>query len=113
MAPRALDALETAAQWLRKHFDPDAARGFSGSFRFRLLEEPRGVLTLRIEDGVLALEPDGGPDPEVVITLAADDLVEVLEGRANGELLFMAGRVQIAGPPARVLRLRTLFRRRV
>ena len=107
------DAVQRAAEWLRKHFDPELARGFSARFRLELSGPGGGVLGMRIEDGILTLEPGGRSAPDVTIALAAQDFLDVLAGRANGELLFMAGRVRIDGTPSLVLRLQTLFRRRV
>ncbi len=106
-------AAEAAAEWLRKHFDADSARGFSAVFVLDLTGASAGALTVRIEDGVLSTSPGAAGRRDVMIRLDAADLLDVLAGRANGELLHMAGRVQIEGAPALVLRLQTLFRRRV
>mgnify|MGYP001167286233 CR=1 FL=1 len=106
-------AVEAAAQWLRKHFDADAARGFSAVFVLDLKGPSGGSLTLRLVDGVLSIAPGAAARRDVAIQVEASDFLDVLAGRANGELLHMEGRVRIDGEPALVLRLQTLFRRRV
>ena len=113
MGAGASAAVEAAAEWLRKHFDAEAARGFSGVFVLDLTGPAGGILTLRIEDGVLAISSGTTPQRVAAIRLAASDFLDVLAGRANGELLHMAGRVRIDGEPALVMKLQTVFRRRV
>jgi ubiquinone biosynthesis protein UbiJ len=113
MGARAPAAVEAAVEWLRKHFDADAARGFSAVFVLELKGPSGGSLTLQLADGVLSIAPGAAPRCDVAIRIEAGDFLDVLAGRANGELLHMAGRVRIDGEPALVLRLQTLFRRRV
>lgn len=113
MGDRKAAAVDAAAQWLRKHFDADAAQGFSGVFVLDLTGASGGALTVHVADGVLSTSPGAAPYRDVRIGIDADDFLDVLAGRANGELLHMAGRVQIEGASALVLRLQTLFRRRV
>jgi putative sterol carrier protein len=113
MAAGAPAALEAAASFLRKHFDADAARGFSGVFLLDLTGPSGGALTLRIEDGALSISTGASPGPVAAIRIDANDFLDVLAGRANGELLHMAGRVRIDGEASRVMKLQTLFRRRV
>ncbi len=113
MGSGASASVEAAAEWLRKHFDAAAARGFSGVFILELTGPGGGALTLRLEDGVLAIAAGSAPRCDAEIRVDASDFLDVLAGRANGELLHMAGRVQIAGEAALVMKLQTLFRRRV
>jgi putative sterol carrier protein len=119
MGAGASAAVEAAAEWLRKHFDAEAARGFSAVFVLDLTGPTGGILTLRFEDGVFSIDSidsiDSGalPRPAAAIRIDGSDFLDVLAGRANGELLHMAGRVRIEGDPALVMKLQTLFRRRV
>jgi predicted lipid carrier protein YhbT len=115
MAADAPTSVEAAAEWLRKRFEPDAARGVSLGFALELSGPEGGRIGLRIEDGALDVRPEAaspGAVPDVTLRLAAEDFYGVLAGRENSELLFMAGRVAIDGDPALALRLRTFFRRR-
>jgi hypothetical protein len=108
-APETLDA---ALDWLRKHFDPAAARSFRGVYRIELSGAGGGAFTVRIEDGGLDVEPGAAGPAEVTFRLAARDYFAVLAGRENADLLYTAGRIEVAGDLARALKLRTFFRAR-
>ena len=113
MEAGSIDRREAAAGWLRKHFDAEAARGFRCVVTLDLLGAGGGPLSLHIEDGALRVESEKPARADVVVRLDAGDFLDVLAGRANGELLHMQGRVRIEGEPSRVLKLQALFRRRV
>jgi len=113
MAAGASAEVEAAASFLRKHFDADAARGFAGVFVLDLTGPSGGALTLRIEDGALAIVTGASARCAAAIRVDAREFLDVLAGRVNGELLHMAGKVRIEGDSALVMKLQTLFRRRV
>lgn len=115
MAADAPTSVQEAAEWLRKRFEPDAARGVSLGVGLELAGPGGGRIGLRIADGALDVRPEApgaGAAPDVTLRLAAADFYGVLAGRENSELLFVAGRIAIEGDPALALRLRTFFRRR-
>lgn len=108
-----IDRREVAAEWLRKHFDAAEAKGFQAVVTLDLTGPGGGPLTLQIEDGALRVTTSPPHRSDVVVRIDGADFLDVLAGRANGELLHMEGRVQIEGEPSRVLKLQALFRRRV
>jgi ubiquinone biosynthesis protein UbiJ len=112
MSPDEPASVEAVAEWLRKHFEPETARGVRLACQLQLAGAGGGALWLRIDDGVLDTRPSSEAPSDVQIRLAASDFYAVLAGRENSELLFMAGRIQIDGDASLALRLRTYFRRR-
>jgi hypothetical protein len=105
-------SVDAAADWLRKHFEPDAARGARVTCQLVLAGAGGGALWLGIDDGVLDARPGAEAASDVTLRLAAADFYAVLAGRENSELLFMARRIEIDGDASLALRLRTYFRRR-
>ncbi len=108
MVPLPLRDLDDAADWLRKHFDPQAAAGVRARYRFELSGEGGGTLWLGIEDGQCALRREEAP-ADVVFRLALSDYLGVLAGRENAELLHMAGRLEIEGDLGLAMKVRRLF----
>jgi ubiquinone biosynthesis protein UbiJ len=105
-------SLESAADWLRKRFDTDAARGVVVAYELDLTGPEGGVLSVRIDDGRLDARrgPHGVPDAR--LRIAAADFYGILAGRENAELLFMANRIQIEGDLSAAMRFRKFFPRR-
>lgn len=110
MSARAPETLDEAIDWLRKHFDPEAARGLSAAFQLDLTGPGGGELALELADGALHLAPGRVAAPDARLRLAAADYFAILAGTENADLLYMAGRIEIEGDLRRVLKLRTLFR---
>jgi len=106
------DVVEWSAGWLRRHFRPEAARGLAAVIVLELSGPGGGRLCLQIEDGALKVSPGGDVAPAARLTLAAADWRDVLEGRANAEMLAVGGRIQAEGDLGLALKLRSLFRRR-
>ena len=101
--------LEGAAEWLRAHFDPLAARGLACVVQLELSGTAGGSLRVHIDGARLVVEPGASRKPDLLLRAAAPDCYAVLAGRENAELLFMDGRLEIEGPLHLALKLRSLF----
>jgi putative sterol carrier protein len=105
-------SIEAAAEWLRKHFASEAARGIRATYQLDLVGAGGGLLRLEIDDGTLLITPGRAEAPEVLLRAPVALWSAVLSGRENAELLYMAGRIQIDGDLGLAAKLRTLFGRR-
>ncbi len=104
-------SVDEAIDWLRKHFQPDSARGLDAVYAFELGGEGGGPLLLRIADGSLEARPEPVESADVRLRLPARDYYGILVGRENADLLYMAGRLEIDGDLSLAMKLRSLFRR--
>jgi putative sterol carrier protein len=104
--------LDEAVVWLRNHFRPEAAEGLEVSYALDLGGPGGGVLRLVIAGGRVEVERTAEADADVVLRLSVADYLAVLAGRANADLLYMEGRLEIEGDLALATRVRTLFRPR-
>ncbi len=106
-------SLDEAIDWLRKHFQPPAARGLSAVFAIDLSGEDGGSILLRVQDGTLdarSAPANPAPPADVRLRLPSSDYFAILAGRENADLLYMAGRLEIDGDLSLAMKLRTLFR---
>ena len=104
--------LDEAVEWLRKHFCPDAAAGLRVAYELELGGAGGGVIRLVIADGRVDVALGSGGPCDVKLRLPAADYLAVLGGRANADLLYMEGKLEIDGDLALATKLRTLFRPR-
>jgi putative sterol carrier protein len=109
MVVRAPRTLDEAAQWLRRHFQPEAARGLCAVVGIDLSGPGGGNLSVSIDGGGVRVESIRAGAPDLLLRTAASDYYAILAGRENAELLFMAGRMEIEGDLALAMKLRTLF----
>lgn len=108
-------SLDDALDWLRKRFRPDAADGVTVAYRIELTGEGGGALLAAVDRGRLRIQRSDPADApaDAIFRLAAGDFFDVLAGRANPDLLHMAGRLEVEGDLALALQLRKLFSARV
>ncbi len=104
-----VSSLEGAAEWLRTHFDPQAARELACVVWIDLFGPAGGSLSLHIDGGRLAVQSGPAQKPDLTLRVAARDCYALLAGRENAELLFMDGRMEIEGPLRLAMKLRSLF----
>ena len=98
-----------AVDWLRKHFDAEAAADCEASYVFELAGEGGGSIGVRVENGRLEIAEGDVQPADLRFRLAARDFYDVLAGRANPDMLFMEERLQIEGDLGLALRFRRLF----
>jgi predicted lipid carrier protein YhbT len=103
-------SLDQALDWLRKHFDAEAARELRVVYRFELTGPGGGDLYARVEDGRLEAAAGSGGVADVRFRLTAQDFLAILGGRANADWLFMEDRIGVKGDLTLALRMRKLFR---
>ena len=105
-------SIDAAAEWLRKHFAPEATRGVRASYLLDLSGAGGGLLRIEVDDGSLLIARGRGEPPQVVLRAPTALWCAVLAGRENAELLYMAGRIQIEGDLGLAAKLRSFFGRR-
>jgi putative sterol carrier protein len=96
-------------EWLRKHFDAEAARGTQASYQYHLTGPGGGRFYARVDDGRLETAEGEVGSPDVSFRLTAADFFDVLAGRRNADILFMQRRIEVEGNLSLALQARKLF----
>ena len=89
--------------------NPDVATKINSSYQFELTGDNGGSWAVDLtkkEDFVT-----GGTieNPKVTITMAAKDFVDLVEGRLNGQMAFMQGKLKLKGDMSLALKLQQLI----
>jgi hypothetical protein len=108
--PSTATSLDAAVDWLRKNFDPEAARDVRVVYALELTGAGGGPITVRVNDGRLELGRDAAPRADLCLRLELEDFCAILAARANPDLLFMQERIGWSGEISLALKLRRLFR---
>ncbi len=103
-------SIDDSLEWMRKHFDPERARGVHEVYEVDLRGSAGGRFHVCVEDGALIVGQGPAESPGAVFRLADVDWFGVLAGRENADLLYMAGRLEVDGDLAQAGRLRKYFR---
>jgi putative sterol carrier protein len=81
--------------------NPEKVAGMNGIFQFDLSGENGGVW--HVGEGP-------AENPGVTISMAADDFVALTEGRLDGTMAFMSGKLKVKGDMGLAMKLQTLLR---
>lgn len=86
-----------------------AAKGLNAVYQFDLSGEGGGKWQVHIHDEQCDVKDGSHPSPNVTISMTGQDYLDMVNGKANGQMLFMSGRLRIAGDMGLALRMQTLF----
>ncbi|WP_053071973.1 SCP2 sterol-binding domain-containing protein [Ornithinibacillus contaminans] len=90
-------------------YDPAATKGKEGVYQFNLTGEDGGTFQMIIEPGNARAINGVEKEPDVVLTLDADDLKNLVAGTLNPTAAFMSGKLKIKGNMGLALKLQTVL----
>ena len=100
----AKEKMDEAATKITEHKEKAAAIG--AVYKFVLAGDGGGTWVMNLKDNPGVTEGEG--DAACTIKMAANDYVDMLEGRANGQQLFFSGKLKIEGDMGLAMKLQKL-----
>lgn len=98
-----------AFEMMPSRFNKDAARGLNAVFQFDLSGDGGGKWQVAIDNDQCKVSEGAHPSPNITISMTAQDYLDMLAGKLNGQMAFMTGKLRIAGDMGLALRLQSLF----
>ena len=90
-------------------FKKDAAKGLNATYQFDLSGDGGGQWHAVIANEQCEVKEGKAPSPNITITMNAQDYLDMVNGKLNGQMAFMTGKLKIAGDMGLALRLQSLF----
>ena len=90
-------------------FNKDAAKGLDAVYQFDLSGDGGGKWYATIKNDACEVKEGAHSSPNITISMAAQDYLDMISGKANGQMLFMSGKLKIAGDFGLALRLQSIF----
>lgn len=90
-------------------FKKDAAKGLTAIYQFDLSGDGGGQWQVIIKDQACEVKDGKAASPNITISMAAKDYLDMINGKLNGQMAFMTGKLKIAGDMGLALRLQSLF----
>src|SRR5277367_1707415 len=88
-------------------FNKEAAKGLKAVYQFDLSGDGGGKWAILVDNDQCAVEEGSHPSPNITISMAAQDYLDMLAGKLNGQMAFMTGKLRIAGDMGLALRLQS------
>jgi len=93
------------------NFNADAAKGMNSVIQFNLSGDGGGNYHVIIKDGACSVAEGSHASPNMTMTMAAQDYVDMITGKLNGQMAFMSGKLKIAGDMGLAMKMQSLFKR--
>ena len=90
-------------------FNKDAAKGLNATYQFDLSGDGGGQWYAVIASEQCEVNEGKAPSPSITISMNAKDYLDMVNGKLNGQMAFMTGKLKIAGDMGLALRLQSLF----
>ena len=93
-------------------FNADAAKGMNSVIQFNLSGDGdnAGQYHAIIKDGKLEVVQGVHASPNMTMTMAGTDYVDMTTGKLNGQMAFMSGKLKIAGDMGLATKMQSLFK---
>jgi putative sterol carrier protein len=93
------------------NINADSAKGMNSVIQFNLSGDGGGNYYVEIKEGTASVQEGTHASPNMTMTLAASDYVDLIMGKLNGQMAFMSGKLKIAGDMGLAMKMQTLFNR--
>ena len=89
-----------------------AAKGMNSVIQFNLSGEGdnEGNYHAIIKDGKVEVKEGTHASPNMTMTMAGSDYVDMTTGKLNGQMAFMSGKLKIAGDMGLAMKMQSLFK---
>lgn len=91
-------------------FNKDAAKGMNSVIQFNLTGDGGGEYHAIIKDGAIEVNEGKHASPNMTLTMAGKDYIDMTTGKLNGQMAFMQGKLKIAGDMGLAMKMQTLFK---
>ena len=105
------EAIKEIFSQMPHQINADAAKGMNSVIQFNLSGDGGGNYYVEIKDGTAKVTEGSHASPNMTMTLAASDYVDLIQGKLNGQMAFMSGKLKIAGDMGLAMKMQTLFKR--
>jgi putative sterol carrier protein len=109
MADAAPTSVKQAFEMMPSRFNKDAAKGLNATYQFDLSGDGGGNYNVEIKDQNCTVKEGKAANPNITISMTAQDYLDMLSGKLNGQVAFMSGKLRIAGDMGLALRMQSLF----
>src|SRR5690349_24324722 len=96
---------------LDANINPDAAKGMNSTIQFNLSGDNGGSWYVTIKDGKAEVSQGTASAPNMTLSMSAQDYVDMILGKLNGQMAFMSGKLKISGDMGLAMKLQSLFKR--
>jgi putative sterol carrier protein len=90
-------------------FRPDKASGTNAVIQYDIGGDGGGTWHAVIKDGACTVDEGAAQTPNLTLSIAAQDWLDMLGGKQSGQMLFMSGKLKVKGDMGLAMKLGSMF----
>jgi putative sterol carrier protein len=90
-------------------FRADKAAGVNASIQYDITGDQGGTWHALIKDGTCTVGAGGASNPNLTLTMAAQDWLDMVGGKLSGQMAFMSGKLKLKGDMGLAMKIGGLF----
>ena len=90
-------------------FNKEASKGLNAIYQFDLSGDGGGKWHVIVANERIQVKEGAHASPNITISMSATDYLDLVNGKLNGQVAFMTGKLRIAGDMGLALRMQSLF----
>ena len=90
-------------------FRADKASGTNAVIQYDIGGDGGGTWNAVIKDGACTVTEGAAPNPNLTLSIAAKDWLDMLAGKQSGQMLFMSGKLKVKGDMGLAMKLGSMF----
>jgi len=103
------DSIAEAFGGMAENFNSEKAAGMTATYQWDITGDGGGKYFAKIKDGAIDAGQGEAESPNITITVAAQDWLDILNGKLDGQMAFMSGKLKVKGDMSLAMKLKTLF----
>jgi putative sterol carrier protein len=102
-------SVKEAFAQMPQNFKSDKAAGMKAVYQWDITGEGGGKWYAEIADQKIKVSEGQHASPNITITVSAADWLAILNGKLDGQMAFMSGKLKVKGDMSLAMKLKTLF----
>ena len=90
-------------------FRADKASGTTAVIQYDVSGDGGGTWHAVIKDGTCTVNSGSAPNPNLTLSIAGQDWLDMLSGKQSGQMLFMSGKLKVKGDMGLAMKLGSMF----
>lgn len=91
-----------------KGVDPEKIKDINATYQWDITGEDGGKWYAKFDGGTAEIAAGEAENPNITITVAASDWVDIVNGKLNGQMAFLSGKLKIQGDMTLAMKLQSL-----
>lgn len=85
-------------------------KGVNGVFQFDISGDDPMAFYFKLDDGAPSVGEGSADSPSITISMAAPDFKDMIDGKLNGTMAFMSGKLKLKGDMGLAMKLESLLK---